>query len=776
MGIGAALATGLVQGFTQNINNEKARRQGERDKVDKYQEILMNASLNPGKNFSASNAKLLGSMIQNANNQLDDQERINLFGQQGEDLDIDFSGVLSQLQSAPMQIDGMTSVDFFGMSIPIAEKYEDHVGTNRGKSMLYSALNNHRIKNPTAFQDHFSQNPKLFKDARNDIMNLGKGTLRFASSNTKGDVPYTVNTSELPGYEEFFNKFFRIDKTAQFDQQFSAIKGMMEDKASENFNNPDLIPLSGSLFSERTSVVDATTGEAVKVTKSDMVPILWTDIEGMDETRWNNVGQVASIQGMSTPQFIYEFSKKQTNLQDFTSGINVVADLASLGAAKGNKRTNEDILMQGEYIANSAAIKDDVFLQANAFLAFQPLAMSKSEQDMIDAGISSDVTVGNPEKFKSQFENLIGITYAKFQTKKSGVTGAKEKLTRYREMVSQLPATSGSFISDVYRVIDSIFGPTGKIDQIVNIIDFGEDEYEGNGIAAFIDADRANRGLDAGDMITATDALAYIIAADLARAEDDQGRLSDADIQRNLNKIKGFGATKMTGQLAAIDEVMATIESQDKQLAVIDRIAENGMSTGSISRNDRRLLAADNQARKARLAYKNATRGIQTESETPTFTRVDEIVNNPDGIITIGKREDESNVRVFNIDGRYYKIFNNEVTELTVQEVQSLYDSMDKYFPESPKNETRPENDNTNSTNTEQNINQDKPSDDTSADVNNDPTPTNVDLIRGSEFLGMSRVPLGNNRYRFGDDPTIYEMVTRPNAAGQQATFYKKVN
>ncbi len=32
MGIGAALATGLVQGFTQNINNEKARLQGEHQK------------------------------------------------------------------------------------------------------------------------------------------------------------------------------------------------------------------------------------------------------------------------------------------------------------------------------------------------------------------------------------------------------------------------------------------------------------------------------------------------------------------------------------------------------------------------------------------------------------------------------------------------------------------------------------------------------------------------------------------------------------------------
>ncbi len=103
MGIGAALATGLVQGFTQNINNEKARRQGEQEKLDSYNAMIMKAATEG--TTTKSNIELLSGMIQNSQNQLNDQERINLFGQQGSAVDVDFSGVLPLL-SGGTQDDG----------------------------------------------------------------------------------------------------------------------------------------------------------------------------------------------------------------------------------------------------------------------------------------------------------------------------------------------------------------------------------------------------------------------------------------------------------------------------------------------------------------------------------------------------------------------------------------------------------------------------------------------------------------------------------------------
>ena len=608
MGIGIALATGLVQGFTRNIQEEKAMRLGEQEKLDALNTIIAEAAVG-NKNFNKANADKLGDMIKASQGKMDDRERINIFGQAAERVNVDFTGVLSTLSTAAAE--DVYQTDFLGLKIPVPEKYSDYEGTNRGSSMLYEALNNYRINNGQNFNDHFVNNPDLFMEARNRMINLGKDALRYASSNVKGDMPYNVSVDELPGYNDYFNSFFNISKTAQYQNQWDVTKGIMEDRNSNISKNSALIPLSGSLFSGATRL----DGEVIGYTKDDMIPSLWTDLEGMDEFRWSKIGETASIQGMDTGQFIFNFSKKYDNLEDFTTSLNVVADLAELGAAKGNARTGEDILAQGQYIATNPALKDDVYSQANVFMAFQPLAMSGSEQSMIDAGISPRVTVGKGENFKTQFENLIGITYAKFQTKMTGVIGARTKLSKYRSMVEKLPAPSGSVISDVYRIIDSIFGETGKIDQIVNIIGFGDDEYEGEGMAAFIEKDRERRGLDKGDLITATDALAYIIAADLARAEDDQGRLSDADIQRNLNKIKGFGATKKSGQLAAIDVVMATIKNQEDSLLAIDRIATTGMNTGEISRENRRFLAADKQARKARTMYMQSIAGMEFQTQ-----------------------------------------------------------------------------------------------------------------------------------------------------------------
>ena len=608
----AALGLGLVQGFTKNIQEEKAIRASEQQSIDSLNAMITQAALTGGDNFSKANAALIGKAVKAQQAKLDERERIDIFGTPGPRISTDLSSIIPLLQSVDSE-DTYTT-DFFGMTIPVPEKYSDQEGTNRGDSMLYKALSDHRLKKPNAFQDHFAANPEMFSAAREEMINLGKGTLRFAAQNSTGDTNFTVNTSELPGYKDFFNPFFRISKTQEYNTQWDATKARMMDNGSGIVDNPNLIPLAGSLFTDLKNEK----GEPVKTKPTDMIPFVWDELDGMDEDRWNSVGQIASLQGKDTSQFIYDFSSGFTDLQSFSDGLIVATDLAALGAAKGNRRTGEDILAQGEYIYNSPLLKDDVYKQANVFMAFQPLSMGKNEQDMIDAGITPEVTVGKGEAFKAQFENLVGITYAKFQTKLSGVTGAQAKLKRYRDLVDQLPVTKASVLEDVVRIVTSIFGETGKIDQIVDIMGLSEDEYEGAGIAKFIEKDqRRLKGdaYDAAQLISASDALAYIIAADLARAEDDQGRLSDADIERNLNKLRGFGATTKDGQLAAIDEVMRTIDNQNRSLTVLNDVSQRAMSTGVITREQRRQLAADRQARTARQMYLNSIAGMRPDEE-----------------------------------------------------------------------------------------------------------------------------------------------------------------
>ena len=45
MGIGAAFATGLVKGFSDNIDREQARRDKERDRLAGYEDAIAKAMM-----------------------------------------------------------------------------------------------------------------------------------------------------------------------------------------------------------------------------------------------------------------------------------------------------------------------------------------------------------------------------------------------------------------------------------------------------------------------------------------------------------------------------------------------------------------------------------------------------------------------------------------------------------------------------------------------------------------------------------------------------------
>jgi hypothetical protein len=118
--------------------------------------------------------------------------------------------------------------------------------------------------------------------------------------------------------------------------------------------------------------------------------------------------------------------------------------------------------------------------------------------------------------------------------------------------------------------------------------------------------------------ISEKDVLRYIIAADLAKAEDDAGRLSDADIQRNLAKLTGFGATTKSGELRAIQTVIDDVKKSMRDIEVTRGIVDKRR----ITRDDRRLLVADRLARRARRAHYNAIDPATNTSDAPVVTPV----------------------------------------------------------------------------------------------------------------------------------------------------------
>ena len=115
MGIGAAFATGLVKGFTQNIQQEKARRLAENEKVDALEQLVFAASLDPNKKVSQGAKDLLKS----ARKQLDERPNIDLFGRATDGIDLDFAKLQSSLNDTTdfnYKITGSSPDSFIGFS------------------------------------------------------------------------------------------------------------------------------------------------------------------------------------------------------------------------------------------------------------------------------------------------------------------------------------------------------------------------------------------------------------------------------------------------------------------------------------------------------------------------------------------------------------------------------------------------------------------------------------------------------------------------------------
>lgn len=98
MGIGAALAMGLVQGFTRNMQTEKERRQAEDERANQYQALITDAVLKGTATQEGVNA--VQTMITNYKDKLDKRAPMGPFGKASDAVTMDMSRVQTALTAA----------------------------------------------------------------------------------------------------------------------------------------------------------------------------------------------------------------------------------------------------------------------------------------------------------------------------------------------------------------------------------------------------------------------------------------------------------------------------------------------------------------------------------------------------------------------------------------------------------------------------------------------------------------------------------------------------
>ena len=102
MGIGAAFVTGLVQGFAKNIELERAKRIADEQKLDTLEATLAEYRMKPADERSASGINAVAAALRSARGEVKDRGRINLFGTSSPGLDIDIAnmkGIMDEVGS-----------------------------------------------------------------------------------------------------------------------------------------------------------------------------------------------------------------------------------------------------------------------------------------------------------------------------------------------------------------------------------------------------------------------------------------------------------------------------------------------------------------------------------------------------------------------------------------------------------------------------------------------------------------------------------------------------
>jgi hypothetical protein len=202
------------------------------------------------------------------------------------------------------------------------------------------------------------------------------------------------------------------------------------------------------------------------------------------------------------------------------------------------------------------------------------------------------------------------------------------------------------------------------------------------------------------------DTLAFIIAADMARAEDSSGRLSDGDLQRNLQKLTGGAGTKV-GEVRSIDIVRDTIRFQRENLSNLNMLILSKGQRGFDVELQERIRAL--QVRDAVVRSYNQTlqpeTEIQPQDAAPVLPTAEDLIvsRGENGLITtttgaaaVGFNPETNDTYIMRVDNNnksvYYKVDSDGTVTVVDAEEAGSYSQPSTVQVKPPKQITPQQN------------------------------------------------------------------------------------
>jgi len=557
MGWGTAFATGLVKGFTNNIKEEEAKRLSDRERFNKFDELILKARFDKDANQSAVND--VAKLIQSARTEASQREPIDMFGTASDDVDIDFGKLQSTLYN-------VGSNDFLNigtfklkMNDSISSRYSKDRSDIAKKSGLELQALNDQLSTPegrAAFEEHFDKSIDNKNALRQFYLPAVNAVLAEMRKNNTAPISAAAN---IQGYD-YFVDYLGLGADQKLQSEISAIKQTDASRfsSSENPTTPDsLFAVSSSLF-PGANVKNGIQTISVKAFEENGIDIGLVDV-------------MAATRGQERDVFLVNFSSRFSRQTEFFGALNHAQKIAEM-TRSGNRldfSSIDNLVAMGNYLDGNIA---DAEMQVKVIQGLRGSVLTQSQREQIERGQATEddfrLGTSRDEAYKLAFGE--GSSFSDFKARVVAARTAKEQLLEYRNIVgNEIDTVKGPLLDSALKAINAYFGTGGTSDQIMGLLG---GRYKTEAEEGLLKG-RIERIKTTGGARARRDTLAFIIAANMARAEDQGGRLSDGDIQRNLDKLAP-GLTTKPGEVQSVDQVIESIDSQYKLLQGYEAIIE----------------------------------------------------------------------------------------------------------------------------------------------------------------------------------------------------------
>jgi len=602
MGIPAAFLLGAVNGFTKNIEEEKLRRQTERDKLDQYQAMMFDAMIK-GDLKSQSAASLITKAIGEARTKINEKPSIDIFGRKSDP--VDFEADMFNTLGLLSDVDDSNTFFVGKVGVPVGERYESTEGTDAGAEMELNHFGQYYYKNIDDFKNNFAPGTEEFDVARQWY--IGRASRYLMSMQKFGNDNKPINTvdvSMIPYFDDM-NKYFGITDDIQFE---------IEKEIILNQSGPNSAGGAAALMKSPMYLSSQTFPNKFEI-NNPLVPVdfmklfpedpEWDYTE--DEIR-SSIDSIANSQGVTTERWVYNFSKY---FEDIPNGFERMQESmvhsVNLYQMNALKPTSQDQINIGKYLMSQEGLRGDPLSQINAMVSLSFIQQDVTDSFFEEAGIQT-----TSKNFDTKFKDAAGFSVKEVSERSAAASRTLTLTEQYKNHLLDTRIASGSLTERTISWLSSTFGETGQLAQVAEVLGIseGSDEYN------FLEAQWKSNGLDEPAIdekakgAAAMKTLAIIIATEGAKAKDQQGRLSEGDIQRELIAFRSESGS-IEAQLASLETYEATVELIKDELAVYEGIIAEGV----IGREQLELLRAAKKVNNAKNAFRS-TYGLGTTGGT----------------------------------------------------------------------------------------------------------------------------------------------------------------